>query len=87
MTLQETGSMDGDPGYVVRGYWEGYSGKMDSEDEHYLKRAMTILAKMAAGRERPWWQFWRSRWQISDEPLRGDALNFLNERKKLGLWT
>ncbi len=87
MTLLETGSLDGDPGYTVRGYWEGYSGKMDSEDVHYLRRAMAILTNMAAERERRWWEFWVGRWAIHDEPLRNDANNFINERKKKGLWT
>ena len=43
-----------------------------------LERAQTVLANMAKEQDRKWWQFWRSRWEISDEPLRGDAKNVLS---------
>lgn len=43
-----------------------------------LERAETILCNMAKENwNRRWWQFWVSRWEISDEPLRGDARNLL----------
>jgi len=38
-----------------------------------LHRARVILANMAKENERQWWEFWKPRWAISDEPLRGDA--------------
>ncbi len=45
---------------------------------HYLLiRARTILENMARENDRKWWQFWISRWDINDEPLRNDARNLL----------
>ena len=44
---------------------------------HALERARTVLANMAKEQDRKWWQFWRSRWEISDEPLRGDAKSLI----------
>ncbi len=47
--------------------------------DYYLKRACVILQNMALENTRQWWQFWRPRWQISDEPLRNDAHHLLAE--------
>ncbi len=38
-----------------------------------LFRARSVLWNMAQENHREWWQFWVPRWEISDEPLRGDA--------------
>lgn len=52
--------------------------KMTTNTEYLLRRARTILANMAQENEREWWQFWKPRWAISDEPLREDAGHLVN---------
>lgn len=49
-----------------------------------LLRARTILANMALEEMPPprWWEFWKPRWAISDEPLRGDAAHLVKEINK-----
>ncbi len=48
-----------------------------------LERCRTILGNMAKENDKKWWQFWISRWEISDEPLRNDAKNLLPLIEKL----
>lgn len=43
--------------------------------EHLLDRAHVVLSNMARENELHWWEFWKPRWAIGHEPLRGDARN------------
>jgi hypothetical protein len=72
----------GDATVKSQDVWEAFAAaqaklardaNMTTNTEYLLRRARTVLANMAQENEREWWQFWKSRWAISDEPLRGDA--------------
>ena len=50
-----------------------------SDSNLMLRRAHMILSNMALENELHWWEFWKSRWPISHEPLRNDARNLVKQ--------